>query len=540
MPQADPRQPRLPQRPPTAKHTPGPIRQRAECRPPQPQPTGWESEAAQHNPAQQSPQAGQAQQGVSPANMSPKADQARPPKAPANVSPMPLLPEDEPATTPAATGKASPNEPNPSWQAVPASTTPVPSADSQRNDKPDFGAQPPTVNPNTPSKRPGAANKPSDQSGKKTPGIPRYTIRDRQRPRIVSLDVARGVMLMVSVLSASLITIPLPHAFTHAPWFGVHFLDLVFPVFVTMSGVGFAFAYSRRVRLVVVLRRAVVLILLGLGYTALTTQTYNLANLRFTGVLQLYGVLALFQGLLHWKFRTWKAWFRWTTLLTILLTALHVAWPPLICEMGGLTQTCNPSLYIDVNLFGTAHMYENGITGHDPEGVVSILGALLSMSAGTTLGHLLLQARRTSQRPLQAISFLLMYCAALGAGLSLVVEPFKRLWTPSFALLACIPALAIVVIFWLILDRPDADTTPSVPYYLRPLVSLGKNSLFVYFGSHLFMAMALNTGSPGNPPWPVILGERIGYEPWGLGVACVLAWTLLAMVLDRYKIYIRA
>ena len=369
---------------------------------------------------------------------------------------------------------------------------------------------------------------------------PQYTIRDRQRPRIVSLDIARGIMLMVSVLSASLVTTPLPEPFTHAPWYGVRFLDLVFPVFVTMSGVGFAFAYARRVRPVLVLRRSIVLILLGLGYTALTTQTTNLAELRFTGVLQLYGVLALCQGVLHVLLRNWRAWFSWTTLLTILLTALHTAWPPLVCNLSGLTQTCNPSLYADVQLFGLAHIYNQGLAGHDPEGVIAILGALLSMSAGTTLGHLLLMARRTGQRPLQAVSFVLMYCATLGAGLSFLVEPFKRLWTPSFALLACVPALALVILCWILFDRPDADATPGVPFALRPLVSLGKNSLFVYFGSHLFIAMAMNTGTPTTPAWPVTLAEHIGWAPWGFGVVCVLTWTLLAMILDRYKIYIRA
>lgn len=452
---------------------------------------------------------------------------------------MVLLQEGE--ATPLATNQG--NQPGHADQPAHSGQPDQPSQPSQPShlgtpDQPDL---PDTAHPGRSARDPqGQPPAPSTTRQPARASVPQYTIRDRKRPRIVSLDVARGVMLMVSVLSASLVTTPIPPAFTHAPWFGVHFLDLVFPIFVTMSGVGFAFAYSRRVRPVVVLRRAVVLILLGLGYTALTSQTYSLATLRFTGVLQLYGVLAFCQGILHWKLRSWKAWFRWTTLLTILLTALHTAWPPVICEMGGLTQTCNPSLYIDVNLFGTAHLYQQGLAGHDPEGIPSILGALLSMSAGTTLGHLLLQARRTGERPLVMVSFLLMYCAALGAGLSAVVEPFKRLWTPSFALLSCIPALIVVVIIWLILDRPDADATPSVPVYLRPLVSLGKNSLFVYFGSHLFMAMALQTGTDTTPAWPVALAEQIGFAPWGLGILCVLTWTLLAMILDRFKIYIRA
>lgn len=416
--------------------------------------------------------------------------------------------------------------------------------------------------------------------------------------RIVSLDVARGVMLIVSVLSASLVLTPLPAAFTHAPWYGVHFLDLVFPAFVTMSGVGFAFAYKNGARPAVVLRRTLVLILLGLAYTAVATQTWDLSTLRFTGVLQLYGLLALAQGLLHWKARNWRAWVTISVLLTTGLTILHSSWPQTYCGLGGLTQTCNPSLYIDANVFGLAHMYKHGVAGHDPEGLVATAGALVSMSLGTTLGHLLLRVRHKGAGAIRDMVLWLAVVTAVGLGLAQVVEPFKRLWTPSFAILAALPALVLIVLIWLWLDRPTLarNTAPSalgrpgiavvgmdtgeirilppgeiptgtgkptasspsgpsvparsgvttgsgaakVPLMLYPLQALGRNSLLVYFGSHLLIMLAMRGSQLDHPAWPVVMATQLPLAPWSFAMLCVLGWTLLAVILDRYTIYVRA
>ena len=53
-------------------------------------------------------------------------------------------------------------------------------------------------------------------------------------PRIASLDLVRGVMLIASVGVNSLIVTP--EWFDHARWESVHPIDVIFPVFVTLSG----------------------------------------------------------------------------------------------------------------------------------------------------------------------------------------------------------------------------------------------------------------------------------------------------------------
>ena len=112
------------------------------------------------------------------------------------------------------------------------------------------------------------------------------------RARIASLDAARGLMLLWSVTSVSLLAAPT--WYEHAPWAGVHPVDLVFPVFVTLSGCGLAFANRRRTPVGPLVRRIVVLLAFGLLYNTVVAMSSKggspwpgWGHLRLTGVLHL-------------------------------------------------------------------------------------------------------------------------------------------------------------------------------------------------------------------------------------------------------------
>lgn len=361
----------------------------------------------------------------------------------------------------------------------------------------------------------------------------------RASPRITSLDSARGLFLIVSVLSASVIP-PVPSWLQHPSWFGVNFYDLIFPLFVTLSGVGLAFAYRRGSNWPATARRVVVLLLVGLVYTAIYGDHYELASLRVTGVLQLYAVLVLLSAALHTVTRTARGW-AVITLLTAVVGTAAFLWFQSRCVGDVLTPTCNPSAAIDTRIFGV-HMYAMGARGHDPEGLVAIGGAFLTAAAGTTAGHLALDARNGSRRVgLVRIAAWIVACAALGAGLALLVEPFKRLWTPSFALLAGALGLTIFLLayatFDVLLQRTRGQLTQDRIGW--PLVALGRNSLLVYFGSHLSSALLLRTGDPSAAQrigeavsWGD--GAQVGFALMSLGV-----WWAVAAALHWRRIYIR-
>lgn len=366
------------------------------------------------------------------------------------------------------------------------------------------------------------------------------------RARIASLDVGRGLMLVWSVVSASLL-MP-PDWYEHAPWVGVHPVDLVFPVFVTLSGCGLAFANRRRTPVLALARRVVVLLACGLLYNSVVAVSSHGGSpwpgwdhLRLTGVLQLYAALVLVISALHLLTRSARGW----AVLTVLLALAHtfVLWRYAQgCAGTTLTPECNPSRVVDPWLFGVDHTYGAGVPGHDPEGALSILGACISASAGATVGHALLSARDRGRRPTAAVAPI----AAIAAGLALCalvssqyVPTMKRLWTAPFALEVAAGVAVVLLALHLLLDRPAARTANLGA---TPLVALGRNSLLVYFGSHaLLVAMARHR--PGTEQSyldaaadAVTVGD---HRQLSWTVLNVVAWTALAMPLHRFRVYLR-
>lgn len=364
--------------------------------------------------------------------------------------------------------------------------------------------------------------------------------------RIISLDVARGLMLVVSVAVNAWITAPA--WFEHAPWLGVHPVDLVFPSFVALSGAGLAFAYSRRVPLRPMVHRVVVLALAGFAYTAhaqyLATGELDPGSFRVLGVLQFYAALVLLVALAHLAVRRWWAW-------PVVTIALAIAYAYALdrfsagCPTGALTPQCNPSGVIDPAMFGAEHIYHKGRFGHDPEGLVALIGALVVASAGASLGHLLKTSRLPTARLAGAGVVILAAFAGVAAATAPLAPAMKRLWTPAFGLGVAAACGAVLLLLYLVLDRPGGSphgrVTAAATY---PLIALGRNSLLVYFGSHVLMTTLVLL--PHGAPRADSLAARIAATaPGGIDQAlwlvllAVAAWTALACVLHRHGLYLR-
>ena len=356
------------------------------------------------------------------------------------------------------------------------------------------------------------------------------------RRRLIALDVARGLMLVVSVGVNAWLT--MPAWFAHAPWAGVHPLDLVFPVFVTLSGCGLAFAFARRIPVVATLRRVAVLLVAGFAYNALGqwagTGSLEWASFRIPGVLQLYAALVLAMAALHVLVSPLRrlSVFVWPA-LTLLLAAAYTWWLAHFasgCPGGELLPECNPSGALDARLFGAEHLYRQGLVGHDPEGVVAVLGAVVATAGGASVGHVLI-ARGLSVRGRVAAGAAVIGVFALAATVSAtVVPPMKRLWTPPFTLGVAAGCGVVLIALFVLLDaRRTRDARDRHNPLLYALVALGRNSLLVYFGSHavmLVLAPSLRASVAGD------------HAAWVVVIA-ITAWTALACLLHSRRIYIK-
>lgn len=360
-----------------------------------------------------------------------------------------------------------------------------------------------------------------------------------RRQRLTSLDWARGVMVLLNLVVISVLP-PSPRQLVHADWYGVTLFDIVFPLFVCLSGCGLAFAYSRAVSARVTARRVVVLLVAGLLYNSvLLLPDGSLRDLRVTGPLQVYAVLVLVVALGHLVLRRTRDWVAVTVAVAACWTGLF--WAAHRVLAGGTpVRDANLSRSVDLQLLPVDNLYRQGQLGHDPEGLVAMTGALLTMLVGVVAGKILLRRGPDPMRTLRdltawSVAVLLLALAALA-----LVEPFKRLWSPSFALLTAVVALMLLTWGFLLHDQPLGP-----PWWLRlrdraaqPFVAMGRNALILYFGSHLSLIALRAAGG---------LREQLATFPWPWGapratfaVAFVLAWFALAWVLHRRRIYIHA
>lgn len=371
-------------------------------------------------------------------------------------------------------------------------------------------------------------------------------------PRLQALDVARGLMLVVSVAVNAWITAPA--WFEHAPWDAVHPVDLVFPTFVALSGAGLAMAYARGIRPRREARRVVVLVAFGFAYTALTqyvtTGGIDLASLRIPGVLQLYAVVVLGIALISRVATVWWQWLVAALALAVGQTGVYAVWAG-TCAGGVLTRDCNPSGVVDTALFGASHVYMSGTYGHDPEGVFAALGALITAAVGASAGRIALDHRDGGSRMslLRATAVTVGCCVAAAVVAGRFVAPFKRLWTAPFAVETAVVAAVVLLALHLLLDDRRVGAFEQVARY--PLVALGRNSLLVYFGSHALVTVLQRTGPAGGVPvrgdswaqvWQVQAEDLAGSPgaAWPFCLAAVLAWTACAMLLHARRIYLKA
>jgi predicted acyltransferase len=224
--------------------------------------------------------------------------------------------------------------------------------------------------------------------------------------------------------------------FTHAPWEGAYFYDLIFPLFIFVTGVSIVFSLTKLVatkgKLAAhkrVLRRVVILFVLGIiGYGGISE---NWSDIRLGGVLQRIALCYLFASLMFLNFSLRGMIAAFVTLL-VGYWALMTFVPVPDIGAGSFAQGKNLANWIDANYLPGRKW--NGTW--DPEGILSTLPAIGTCLLGVFAG-LLLQNKDIEP---QKKSFWLLGAGVvmIGAGLlwSLQFPIIKYIWTSSFVLVA--------------------------------------------------------------------------------------------------------
>lgn len=350
--------------------------------------------------------------------------------------------------------------------------------------------------------------------------------------RHASVDALRGITVAAMLLvnnpgTWSHVYAPLEHA----EWNGCTPTDLVFPFFLVIVGVSIALGVVPRVEqgadraalTRTVLVRALRIVGLGMLLHLLAWWWLDLAHYRPLGVLQRIGVCFAVVGAM-------AIWLRASAQRACLLLLLG-GYAALLAAGGTLEPWHNLPSRVDTALFGDlAYKYDAATgLGHDPEGLLSTLGALASTLIGLRAGALLRSGRPL--RLLLAAAVLL----ALGALWSTWQPLNKNLWTPSYVLWTSGWALAALWLAHMLIDRVQWP-----PLGRR----FGANAITAYAGSGVMVLAMLGTGSWGwlyRHVFDRWITPLAGAEAASLAmaIAFVAVWWLPVWWLDRRRIYLK-
>ena len=353
--------------------------------------------------------------------------------------------------------------------------------------------------------------------------------------RIRSLDALRGFDMFWIIGGAELVRglLDLPHSPSlsriglslaeHAVWEGLHFYDLVFPLFLFIVGVAVPFSVESRLergestgRVVWrVARRTLLLFILGVLANVVAGGP-GLEHVRAPGVLQRLALGYAFAAVTSLCLRP-RAQAGLTAALLVAYWLILRFIPTPGFPAYSLTPDGNLAGWIDRQVFLPGQMYESW---GDPEGLLSTIPALATALIGVLAGHWLRGAQPGGRKTLGLIVAGLA-CLAVGGVWSLEFPIIKRLWTSSYVLVAGGWSLLLLAAFYWTIDVRGWRRWPLF------FVVIGSNAILIYLGQSLIDAF---------------LGEALGWPDWPLAVwvALTLAakWAVLAVLHSR-RIYLR-
>ncbi len=308
--------------------------------------------------------------------------------------------------------------------------------------------------------------------------------------RLPALDALRGFdmfwLIGGELLPAALFTWTgwsvwklVAQQFEHSPWHGFTFYDLIFPLFIFISGVSLGLQghslsglplAARRPQYARALRRLFLLVLLGVVYNHGwgTGMPADPAAVRYASVLGRIGIAWFVAAMLLWHLRTYTVVVL-TAVVLVVYSAVQLQWP--LTEAGSLNAMLDQSWLPGIT-------YRNA--PFDPEGLYSQVGAIGNCLMGAFVGVIW---RTEAGAPRRRLLKLL----GMGGGLVLVaclLHPFypmnKSLWTGSFTLLTSGISVLLLVVFDLLLGQRPARLS-------QPLYWIGQNAILVYLGTSLVM-----------------------------------------------------
>jgi predicted acyltransferase len=345
--------------------------------------------------------------------------------------------------------------------------------------------------------------------------------------RVASIDALRGFDMLWIMGGEQIIHalkdytgwgifVWLSNQLTHVEWNGFHFYDLVFPLFLFLSGT--AMPYSIKIQLdkgvpkrqiyKKVLVRTLMLIFIGVIYNGL--GDWKLSNLRYASVLGQIGIAYFFAAIIYLN-TNWKQQIYWIAGILIGYWGIQTLIPFHGSEAGRFTMEGSINAFID-QIFMPGKLYL-GI--HDPEGLLVKIPATATALLGALAGSFIRDGKFTQVKKAGYL---------LGAGLlflllanlwNIILPINKNLWTSSFVFQTAGWSLIFLSIFYYFIDAAGykkyafffivIGMNPITIYLASSFIDFGYTINFVFGGFIAFFSIGLQ---------PVLFGFFLVLIKW--------------------------
>lgn len=313
----------------------------------------------------------------------------------------------------------------------------------------------------------------------------------------------------IAKLAGSPFWVAFSDQFEHPVWNGFTFWDLIFPLFMFLAGVSTPYSIgrdlekerSRRELLWKVIKRGVILILLGIIYNN-GLQIRPLSDIRFPSVLGKIGATYVFANIvyLYAGERMQWVWF-WIFLVGYWLMLKFTSAPGY--PHGDLTEPGNFASYVDRSILPGRLARKI----HDTVGLVCTIPGIDNVLLGIFAGKLLKSGRFSPAGNAKWLAAAGVVSLGLGFLWNLDFPFNKNMWSSSFVLLTGGISLLLLSLFYYLID---------VRGYRRWTLFfrvIGMNSILIYMSgivihwsytaSHFFKWLGQLAGKPYDE---VILG----------------------------------
>jgi predicted acyltransferase len=317
-----------------------------------------------------------------------------------------------------------------------------------------------------------------------------HSMKSAKPERLMSLDVLRGFDMFwiiggehifrgLGKLTDRPIAGKLLGQLEHVRWEGLHFYDVIWPLFMFIMGAAMPFSLAKRrsqgatdrSMLFHAVKRALILFVLGMIAQG-NLLAFDLSNFRPCYSV-LHGIAAgyLIATIVILKVKPSRH-LAVTVGFLLLYWAILMLVPVPGVGAGVLTPQGNVATYVDQLVLGRLHYGEN-------TWFLSYLGFASSVLLGVLAGQVLISTRPAKEHILM-LAGAGVACLALGLVWSLALPIIKLLWTSSYVLVAGGLSFVLLAIFYLIVD---------VLRYRRwafGFMVIGMNSIVAYMAMMLF------------------------------------------------------